>query len=339
MPMSSRQTIVFLGAPTSAEAMKTWHPPPLSPSSQPARLPTFQIDPEQRTQGPTWRRLTDPIDSLSQDLSQTSLLPISTSDPFLERSLQIYDHEGDSDTEMEQETSHHDTSESPFPQISPIPSPFLTGYDFDINEITELDEIPSAGWISARMSVSLIVAVREIGFREMVMTRFARRIELVKVIVGDQTKERFEVVCWGGIAILCQSLRVNDIVHFTGISTFPVILLSLQTSCLSVSLSRSVPYPSNLYSQPFSPLSIQTSYQHPDLGLSEFRGTVTASTRRKSRLTILYRSHRLSRGDDPFRPRLDLQDQQTVFVRRLRDCVVRGSWIQRDVPPALETQE
>jgi hypothetical protein len=76
-----------------------------------------------------------------------------------------------------------------------------------------------------------------------------------------------------------------------------------------------------------------------DIGLSEFRGTVSAATRRKSRVTILYRCQRLSREDDAMRPRLDLEDQQTRMVRRLRDWILRNSWGGLDVPPALETQE
>jgi hypothetical protein len=75
-----------------------------------------------------------------------------------------------------------------------------------------------------------------------------------------------------------------------------------------------------------------------DIGLTEFRGVVSAGTRRRSRLTILYRCRRLTREDDALRPRLDLEDQQTRLVRRLRDWVVKRS-VQSDKPPALETQE
>jgi hypothetical protein len=228
--MSSRKTIVFLGAPTSAEAMKSWHPPP-SPHTHTTALPPFQIDTDQRTQGPTWRRLTDPIDSLSQDLSQTRILPRWSSDPFLERSLQIYDDELENSDAEEMDTTFLDLSEYSSLLISPNCSPFLTGYDFDVNEITELEEIPVAGKVSSRMSVSFVVAVREVGRRETVMTRFGRSIELVKVIVGDQTRERFEIVCWDSIATLTQSLRVNDIVHFRG-TPIPPIILVLQTHSL-----------------------------------------------------------------------------------------------------------
>jgi hypothetical protein len=76
-----------------------------------------------------------------------------------------------------------------------------------------------------------------------------------------------------------------------------------------------------------------------DLGLSEFRGVVSAATRRKSRVTMLYRCQRLTREDDAMRPRLDLEDQQTRIVRRLRDWVLRNSWGGLDEPPTLETQE
>jgi len=70
--------------------------------------------------------------------------------------------------------------------------------------------------------------VRQVGPRETVMTKFGRSIDLVKVIVGDQTRERFEVVCWDSVALLTQNLRVNDIVYFRG--TF-LSLLSLLLSC------------------------------------------------------------------------------------------------------------
>ena len=75
-----------------------------------------------------------------------------------------------------------------------------------------------------------------------------------------------------------------------------------------------------------------------DLGLTEFRGVVSAGTRRRSRLTILYRCRRLTSEDDSLRPRLDLEDQQTRLVRRLRNWIVKRD-VQLDKPPALETQE
>jgi len=77
-----------------------------------------------------------------------------------------------------------------------------------------------------------------------------------------------------------------------------------------------------------------------DVGLTEFKGTVSAGTRRKSRAAILYRCRRLRKEDDTLRPRLDLMDQQTRFVRRLRDWTLRkGTIAVRDVHPTLETQE
>lgn len=39
------------------------------------------------------------------------------------------------------------------------------------------------------------------------------------------------------------------------------------------------------------------------------------------------------------RPRLDLEDQQTRMVRRIRDWVVRKNRLNVDIPPPLETQE
>ena len=76
-----------------------------------------------------------------------------------------------------------------------------------------------------------------------------------------------------------------------------------------------------------------------EIGLTEFRGVVSAGTRRKSRATILYRCRAFGREDGMLRPGLDLEDQQTRMVRRLRDWVIRRSWVNTDIPPTLETQE
>jgi len=77
---------------------------------------------------------------------------------------------------------------------------------------------------------------------------------------------------------------------------------------------------------------------YSDLALLEFKGVVSAGTRRRSQTTILYRCDRLGKEDDVLRPRLDLEDQQTRLVRKLRNWIVGKAWIPRDVPPTLDTQ-
>ena len=297
--MESRRRIVFLGAPSAKDALKTWKQHARPQNEDLSYLRPFEIDPLQRTTGAAWRRLTDPVDSLSQELAETtvesSLLP---EDLYLERSLRIftdeYDDDGDDD-EMD-----FDYSEL---SISQVATPFLTGYDFDINEITELEDIPEPNIVAKTLQrkYSIIVAVTEISAHHQVTTKYGNSISLVKLIVADQTKANLEIACWANMALLAQNIRTNDIVYFRGTPHF--------------------------------------EFTNADLGLTEFRGVVSAGTRRRTRAIILYRCQRLGREDDVLRPRLDLEDQQTRFVRRLKDWVARRSYTSRDIPPALETQE
>ena len=297
--MSSRRTIVFLGAPTKEEVMKTWKGKSVPQTNDLASLPPFQISPEHKTaEGEVaWRRLADPIDSLSQELAETTV-DIRTPDDFLERSLRIYDED---ETDQTNDLTHiSDYSELSISQIS---TPFLTGYDFDVNEITELEDLPSAETVHRHRAdnYSLIVAVTEISACQTVSTKYGRSVSLVKLVVADQTRLNFEIACWNAMAMLTQSLRAQDIIYFRGVD-----LLIFEIDL--------------------------------DLGLTEFRGVVSAGTRRLSRLTILYRCRRLAREDDSLRPRLDLEDQQTRLVRRLRDWIIKRDIVE-DKPPALETQE
>jgi hypothetical protein len=300
--MASRRTIVFLGAPTAKEAMRTWKADNISPAEEQTEnvssLRPFEIDPSHRTKGVTWRRLTDPIESLSQELAETTMEPQYPEDLFLERSLEIFTTE---DLDDEEEMDIYNPIE--YSDISLSQIPFLTGYDFDINEVTELEDLPPPHKVTeyTQKKFSIIVVITEISACQRVTTKYGKTIPLVKLIVADQTQSNLEIACWENMAMLTQSMRIDDIIYFRGILCMYVVNL--------------------------------------DLGITEFRGVVSAATRRKSRATILYRCRRLSREDDILRPRLDLEDQQTRLVRRLRDWVVRRSWVRRDEPPPLDTQE
>ncbi|ODQ53241.1 hypothetical protein SAICODRAFT_35086 [Saitoella complicata NRRL Y-17804] len=60
------------------------------------------------------------------------------------------------------------------------------------------------------------------------------------------------------------------------------------------------------------------------LGLQSFENRVSASTRRnRTRCSLLYRTQRLHREDDQWRPNLAGHDEQTKRVRELRDWVLR----------------
>jgi len=277
--------IVFLGAPTAKDITSTWDEPPLPQDDDTSNLPPFKVDPQQITTGVTWRRLADPVESLSQELAGTSMESHLLEDPLLERSLRIYTNDINDDEDMDVDASENSESS--------IYSPFLTGYDFDINEIIELEDLPLANVVARNLhrNYSIIVAITAILPCQHVTTKFGKSIALVKLIVADQTRANLEIACWDAMAGLTQSMRKDDIIFFR------------------------------------------------DLGLTEFRGVVSAGTRRRSRATVLYRCRRLGRDDDGLRPRLDLEDQQTRMVRKLRDWVVRRSWVVKDVPPTLETQE
>jgi hypothetical protein len=231
-PMAPQKTIVFLGAPTAQEAMQSWQAsplpaPPLPPYNSTALRP-FEIDPLHRTSGVTWRRLADPVDSLSQELADTTMETRSPEDLFLERSLQVYDNDFPASSSSEMEIDAYPSEYSAAADLS-ISSPyFLTGYDFDVNEIIELDELPScAQRISPQTSVSIIVAIKEIGQNQVVTTKYNKSIHLVKLVVQDQTRQGFEIACWDMMATLTQSLRVNDIVHFRGPPKNPVPFFQL----------------------------------------------------------------------------------------------------------------
>ena len=291
--------IVFLGAPSARDVLKTWKGHTLPPIENESSLRPFQIDPLQSTTGAAWRRLTDPVDSLSQELAETTVESSQLQeDLFLERSLQIFtDDYDDDDDDDGMDFEYSELS------VSQVSTPFLTGYDFDINEITELEDLPEANIVGKTLQrkYSIIVAITEISPCQQVITKYGNSISLVKLIVADQTKANLEIACWDNMALLAQNMRTNDIVYFRGISYF--------------------------------------EFTNADLGLTEFRGVISAGTRRRTRAIILYRCQRLGREDDALRPRLDLEDQQTRLVKRLRDWVVRRNYASRDIPPRLESQE
>ena len=214
--MGSRRMIVFLGAPSAKDVLKTWKGDPIPEDEDISSLPPFEIDPLHSTGRIAWRRLVDPMDTLSQELAESTME--CNDDSFIERSLQIYDDddeggEGDADDEM-------DTYEPLI--LSQISTSFLTGYDFDVNEITELEDLPTANKVNTTVKnkYSIIVVITDVSSCQLVTTKYANSIPLVKLVVGDQTKSRFEVACWGDMAIKAQAMRRNDIAYFRGNSFY-----------------------------------------------------------------------------------------------------------------------
>jgi hypothetical protein len=213
--------IMFLGAPTLNDVLKTWksHSPPQyeeTPSLRP-----FKIDPSQKTTGVAWRRLVDPVESLSQELAETTMQSRVPEDLFLERSLQIFTDEcddDDNDGEMDL-CNPADYSEL---SVSQIYTPFLTGYDFDVNEITELEDLPEAKTVNStpQRKYSIIVAILEISPCQQITTKYGKSVSLVKLILADQTNPHLEIACWEHMAVLARNLRTNDIVYFRGIDPF-----------------------------------------------------------------------------------------------------------------------
>lgn len=219
-PMASRRIIVYLGAPSGDEVLKTWKNEDES-NSDTAELPEFTINPVQCTADIAWRRLgnpsDNPVESLSQDFEETTV--ISTRDDlYLERSLQIFTNSYEKEEEDDEMDLCHP---SEYSELS-IPTPQLAVYDFDINEITELEDLPDASAVLASLhkSYSIIVAVVEISPCQLVTTKFGKSIFLVKLVVEDQTCSNFEIACWDQLASFAQTMRVNDIIHFRGIKFF-----------------------------------------------------------------------------------------------------------------------
>jgi hypothetical protein len=217
--METKRMIVFLGAPTAKEVAATWgnhYPPNLDDTPS---LPPFKLDSQHRTSGVTWRRLADPVESLSQELAETSMRSPVLEDPFLERSLQIFTNDGDEDEDVDMDISN--ASAYSDLSISQIPTPFLTGYDFDVHEITELEDLPPANVLlhSLHRKYTILVAVTEISRLQEVTTKFGKSINLVKLTVTDQTRANFEIACWDTMALHTQSMRKDDIIYFRG--TFP----------------------------------------------------------------------------------------------------------------------
>lgn len=213
--MESRRMIVFLGAPTAKDILKTWDKPALSQNDDTSDLPPFMLDPQNKTSGVAWRRLADPVDSLSQELAETSMEPHLIEDPLIERSLRIYNtdtKDGEDDMDISETAENSELS------ISSVYTPFLTGYDFDVNEITELEDLPSANVVAHNLNrnYSIIVALTDMTPCQHVTTKFGKSISLVKLMVADQTRTNLEIACWDAMASLTQSMRKDDIVYFRG---------------------------------------------------------------------------------------------------------------------------
>lgn len=224
--MGSRRMIVFLGAPTAKDVLETWDKPPLSQNDDASDLPLFELDLQNKTRGVAWRRLADPVDSLSQELAETSMEPHLVEDPLIERSLRIYTNDT-KDDEADMDIS--ETAENSELSISSVYTPFLTGYDFDVNEITDLEDLPSANVVAHNLNrnYSIIVALTGMTPCQRVTTKFGKSIALVKLMVADQTRTNLEIACWDAMASLTQSMRKDDIVYFRGTQTKPNLLIEM----------------------------------------------------------------------------------------------------------------
>jgi hypothetical protein len=210
---------VFSGAPSVKDVLNTWNDHNTPQNDDDSALPPFEIDPQQRTPGVAWRRLVDPVDLSSQELAETAGELQSPEDLFLEQSLQIFTQSEDEEDEMDV----CDPAEYSEISVSEISTPFFTGYDFDINEITELEDIPPADIVSRnpQKKYSIIVAILEMSPCQIVTTKFGRSIALVKLTVADQTRSGLEIACWENMAMLAQTMRADDIIYFRG--GFPLI--------------------------------------------------------------------------------------------------------------------
>ena len=217
--MSARRMITFLGAPSFKDVLKTWDSNHFPPVEDTSCLPPFEIDLSQRTTGIVWRRFTDPIDSLSQELAETTMESrLPETDLFLERSLQIFSSKYDDDDDTNDTNDTMDLSKYSELSVSNIYTPFLTGYDFDVNEITELGDLPEANVVASTLhrKYSIIVAITEISPLQQITTKYGNSIKLVKLTIADQTKDNLEIACWEHMALISLNLRTYDIVYFRG---------------------------------------------------------------------------------------------------------------------------
>jgi len=217
--MASPRVIIYLGAPSVDDVLKSWKNEDVT-NTDTADLPEFEIDPTQKTTEIAWRHLPsisdDPVESLSQELADT--LDSTREDLHLERSLEIFTNRYNEDHEEGEDDEMNLCYPSEWSEVSFL-TPQLAGYDFDVNEITELEDIPEANAVLATLhkQYSIIVAIVEISPCQLVMTKFGKSINLVKLVVSDQTRPNFEIACWDRMASFAQTLRVDDIIQFRGI--------------------------------------------------------------------------------------------------------------------------
>jgi hypothetical protein len=206
------------------DVLKNWSTENLSSPDDASELPEFTINPSQRTTDIVWRHLVNPADdveSLSQELAETTVDTSRDEDLYLERSLQIFTNRYDNDLGVdENEEDEMDLCHpSEYSELT-ISTPILAGYDFDINEISELEDLPDANFVLSTLhkqhSYSIIVAVVEISPCQLVTTKFGKSISLIKLVVADQTCANFEIACWDQMASFAQTMRVNDIIHLRG---------------------------------------------------------------------------------------------------------------------------
>ncbi|WEW60745.1 hypothetical protein PRK78_006232 [Emydomyces testavorans] len=117
------------------------------------------------------------------------------------------------------ETTPSFGDESQDGSVSKLPqSPFnVDGRYRAQGHLIDIEDIPRAGYLQSiapqTVTVNLIVAVISIRPRRRVRTRWGREMDIVELLVGDETKSGFRVSCWvppskeGSIGVAPNSLE------------------------------------------------------------------------------------------------------------------------------------
>jgi hypothetical protein len=150
---------------------------------------------------------------LSADISMSPHFP---DDAHLDRSFQVYTQYEELDDDDDDELMQNWTPlEVSFDQVPTT----LTAFDFDVNQITELDDLPPPNQVGQHPSTSysFLVVISKTSPCEIVTTKYGKSVSLVKLNVADQSITNFEITCWGKLAVeASNSLQPDDIVYFEG---------------------------------------------------------------------------------------------------------------------------
>lgn len=116
----------------------------------------------------------------------SSQIPASTSEAF-PPSHQAGSHNSYTSSDI----TASSTSLMPPPVRQPIPA---------AGHLSDLDDIPNAKYLLSiqpqTMTVNLIVGIIAISAPRGIKTRHGSDVELIEVLVGDETKSGFEITCW-----------------------------------------------------------------------------------------------------------------------------------------------